>query len=303
MADSGHDLVRAEVYGLGCDRCCATTQVPGTATMFQCASCGARNYVCRCARCDGTTVAVGTGGRNVGAWTCAWCLHWGTTASLHERGRPSATAADARASLEEHGLTGGDPHARLLGGFMLLATSDDSIPLGTACSIAGLEDGVLVVAAVDAKRRVLFPYADLLGLEVGGRGIVTTGRSYSGGGFGVRGALVGMAVASMLNTASQKSTIDSFIRITSRQAEMVLSHPRYGPEAIRNGFSMMFIRYQNAARAAAVPVAPAPPPPAPPSPIDELERLTRLHAAGTLTDNEFEMAKIKQIRRLHDGEG
>jgi hypothetical protein len=230
-------------------------------------------------------------------------LHWGTTASLHQRGRPSATAADARASLEEHGLTGGDPHARLLGGFTLVAASDESIPLGTVCSIAGLEHGVLVAAGVSANGRALFPYADLLELEVGGRGIVTTGRIYSGGGFGVRGALTGMAMASMLNKASQKVTIDSFIRITSRQAEMLLSHPRYTPEAVRSGFSMMFIRYQSAVRAGGVPVAPAPLPPAPPSAIDELERLTRLHAAGTLTDNEFEMAKVKQIRRLHDGGG
>jgi hypothetical protein len=246
----------------------------------------------------------GSGGRNgPGAWTCAWCLHQGTTASLRRRGRASATAADARASLEEHGLTGSDPDARLLGGFTLVATSDDCIAPGTVCSIAGLEDGVLVVAEVGAKRRSLFPYAELLELEVGGRGLESTGGGYSGGGLGVRGALTGMAIASMLNNASQKTTIDSFIRITSRQAEMLLSHPRYPPKAVRNGFAMMFVRYQNAARAAAVPVAPTPPPPAPPGPVDELERLTRLHAAGTLTDNEFEMARIKQIRRLHDAGG
>lgn len=213
----------------------------------------------------------------------------------------TATAAAAWASLEEHGLTRGDPDARLVGGFTLLAASDDSLPPGTVCSIAGLEDGVLVVAEVGAKGRSLFPYADLLELEVGGRGLISTGPQYVGGGTLVMGALAGMAIASILNNASQKVTIDSFIRITSRQAEMVLSHSQYPPEAVRNTLSMMFVRYQGAVRAGAVPGATAPPELPPPGPVDALERLTRLHAAGTLTDNEFEAARVKQIRRLHDG--
>lgn len=83
---------------------------------------------------------------------------------------------------------------------------------------------------------------------------------------------------------------------------MVLSHPRYPPEAVRNGFSMMFVRYESAARSAVVPTPSPPSEQHPTSPIGELERLTRLHAAGTLTDNEFEMARDKQIRRLLDSE-
>ena len=303
MADPGHELVRAGTYGLGCRRCRASTQVSGDASMFECSSCGVRNFPRRCARCSGTTIVLGSGGRNgPSVWTCSWCLHENSTVRLSRRDRPSkATAADATASLEEHGLTRSDPDARLLGGFTLVAASDDGMPRGTVCSIAGLEDGVLVVADVGAKGRSLFPYADLLELEVGGRGMVSTGSRYSGGGFGVRGALVGMAVASALNDISEKITIDSFIRITSRHAEMVLSHARYAPEAIRNTLSMMFIRYRNAARAAAAPVAATPPQLPPSGPVDELERLTRLHAAGTLTDNEFELARIKQIRRLRGG--
>lgn len=46
--------------------------------------------------------------------------------------------------------------------------------------IAGLEDGVLVVAEVGTEGRSLFRYDDLLDLEVGGHGLVNTGRRYSG---------------------------------------------------------------------------------------------------------------------------
>jgi hypothetical protein len=140
----------------------------------------------------------------------------------------------------------------------------------------------------------------MLHLEVGGHGLVNTGLQFSGGGRGVTGALRGVAIASVLNNATRKITNDSFIRITSRHAEMVLTHSRHPPEVVRNTLSMMFVRYQNAARPASAPSAPGPPPP---GPLDELERLTRLHAAGTLTDNEFEAARLKQIRRLRDDEG
>ena len=101
---------------------------------------------------------------------------------------------------------------------------------GTVCSIAGLEDGVLVVAEVGANRRSLLRYDDLLALEGVGHGQVNTGLRYAGGGRGVRGALTGMVVASMLTNTSRTVAADSFIRITSRQAEMVLSHSRYSPD-------------------------------------------------------------------------
>jgi hypothetical protein len=68
----------------------------------------------------------------------------------------------------------------------------------------------------------------------------------------------------------------------------------------------MFTAQLAAARApsAPVPVVVAASPSAEPvalGPVDELERLTKLHAAGTLTDTEFEMARARQIRQLHGG--
>lgn len=247
-----------------------------------------------------------TRGRKPTGWTCPWCLNQVAnvgTARLRARG---ATAADAWRSLDDHGLARGDPDVRVLGGFEAVAGSGDCPPTGTLCSVAALADGVLVLAEIGARGRTMLPYLELLELEVGGRGMITTGGRYTGGGFGITGALTGMAIASMLNNASRKTQVDSFLRLSSRHTEILLRHWRYPPQTVRGALSRMFTAQLAAARtAAAAPVvitAPPAPEQLPSGPVDELERLTKLHAAGTLTDTEFEMARSKQIKRLHAGE-
>jgi hypothetical protein len=162
---------------------------------------------------------------------------------------------------------------------------------------------VLVVSEVGAKGRTLLPYPDLLELEADGRGLLTTGGRYIGGGRGLTGAITGMAVASMLNNATRKTQIDSYLRITTPQSQMLLRHWHYTPDEVRAALSRMFAAQLAAARAASTPPPVVINPPSPErlssGPIDELERLTKLHAAGTLTDTEFEAARAKQIKLLH----
>jgi hypothetical protein len=150
----------------------------------------------------------------------------------------------------------------------------------------------------------MLPYDELLEVQVGGRGVVTSGGGFVGGGFGVVGALRGIAVASMLNNVMSKTAIDSYIRLTSRRAEMLLSHWKYRPETVRNSLATIWVRHLAIMRTPTVIAVPAPAPELPPAgPVDELERLTRLHAAGTLTDNEFEAARSKHIRALREERG
>jgi hypothetical protein len=282
----------------------------GTATDFACASCRRRNLVVGCGRCGGAQLALADRrGRAPTGWTCHWCLQPLANLGVSRpgrRGRSRPTAADAWQSLDEHGLTGGDRQVRVLGGFEMIAGSGDCPPAGTLCSLATLADGVLVVAEIGAQGCTLLPYAELLELEVGGRGAVSYGGRIIGGGFGLTGALAGMAVASMINTATRKTVVDSFLRLTARNTEMLLRHWTYDPETVRGRLSRMFTAQLAAARApsAPMPVVVAASPSAEPvalSPVDELERLTKLHAAGTLTDTEFEMARARQIRQLHGG--
>jgi predicted RNA-binding Zn-ribbon protein involved in translation (DUF1610 family) len=307
MGEADPGSVPAATYTLACGGCQLSIAVGGDATAFDCGSCGARSFVFRCDRCGGAGLIAGAG-RAVPAYaTCSWCLHQVRTGGLNRLRRgDGATVADAWRSHDDHGLTYGDPEVRVLGGFEMVAGSGDCPPVGTLCSIAGLADGVLVVAEVGARGRTLLPYRELLELDVGGHGQITSGRRFAGGGVGITGALAGIAVASMLNNATRKTEVDSFIRLTSPGSEMVLRHWRCTPETVRGTLSRIFVGQLAAARAAAASptiVMPAPlPEPQPAGPVDELERLTKLHAAGTLTDSEFEAARARQIKRLQAGE-
>jgi hypothetical protein len=290
-------------HRLTCFACRARNDVADESVDFACAACGRRNLILGCGRCGGAQVAADNRSKARTGWTCYWCLQPLTRPGRPGRDQP--TAADAWKSLERHGLTNGDTQVRVLGGFELIAGSDDWPPPGTLCSIATLADGVLVVAESGATGHTLLPYPDLLELEVGGRGLLTYGGRYIGGGRGLTGALTGMAVASMLNNATRNTAIDSFLRLTSKNTEMLLRHWQYDPETVRGSLSRMFTAHLAATRVA---TAPAPvviqqprTEPIAAGPIDELERLTKLHAAGTLTDTEFEMARAKQIKQLHAG--
>jgi len=301
---AGELSVAAASYGLGCRACGTINQILGTSSSFDCATCARRNFTVDCQRCHGARVITGRGRQAPTGWTCHWCLHQTANVGLsHLARRGRATAADAWTSLRDHGLTDGDARAQVLGGFETVAGSGDAPPPGTVSSVTALTDGVLVVAEIGAEGRTLLPYPDLLELEADGRGLLTTGGRYIGGGRGLTGAITGMAVASMLNNATRKTQIDSYLRITTPQSQMLLRHWHYTPDEVRAALSRMFAAQLAAARAASTPPPVVINPPSPErlssGPIDELERLTKLHAAGTLTDTEFEAARAKQIKLLH----
>jgi hypothetical protein len=303
-------VVPAASYRLDCRACRVLTSLAGPESQFDCTACGRRNFIVACGRCQGAEVIAGARRRKPTGWTCSWCLHQTANVGTARLRARSASAADAWRSLQKHGLTGNDPEVRVLGGFETVAGSGDCPPVGTICSVAALADSVLVVAEIGAHGHTMLPYSDLLELQADGHGILTTGGRYTGGGVGITGALAGMAVASILNNATQKTHIDSYLRLTAHRTEILLRHPRYTPQAIRGALSRIFTGHLAAARTAATPIiltAPAAalaaaPEALPSGPVDELERLTKLHAAGTLTDTEFEMARSKQIKRLHAAE-
>lgn len=280
--------------GLPCVSCGKGLQVERSVTRFCCSSCGADNFIYACARCEGPEIVSSRGKGPPAGWTCGWCYQEHQLSMLRRSyGTPSRTAAEVRAAREDHRLTSGGKDVALLGGFTLVAGSGDCPPVDAICSIVGLEEGILVTAEHGAAGRSMLRYDDLLGVEVGGHGSITTGRQWAGGGLGITGAVKGMALASVLNAASKRTTVvDSFLRITSRETEMFFSHPRCLPGAVRNTFSAMFVRIETARRAG----------PSKPSgssgPLDELERLARLHDAGALTDSEFELARAPYVQKL-----
>lgn len=61
---------------------------------------------------------------------------------------------------------------------------------------------------------------DLVGLQIGGRGIYTTGGGWVGGGAGFNGAMQGAAMASMLNALETRVHNDCLMRLSFENAEL-----------------------------------------------------------------------------------
>jgi len=70
------------------------------------------------------------------------------------------------------------------------------------------------------------PYSEVEDVEIGGPGLVKTGGGFIGGGFDVTGALEGMAIASVLNAPTRRTSVKTVLRIQGNGLRTVpVSHP------------------------------------------------------------------------------
>lgn len=104
------------------------------------------------------------------------------------------------------------------------------------------------------------------------------------------GAAEGMVVASVLNSLTRKTTINTLLRLGTERGEVILHHGALTPLQLRNTFSRIFTAYEAAKRSPRH--APAT------DPISELERLAQLKDAGLITEEEFQTAREKYVRKL-----
>lgn len=77
------------------------------------------------------------------------------------------------------------------------------------------------------------PYLELAGIEVSGPGTLTSGGGLIGGGFGVAGALEGMAIAGILNALTTRSKIHTFMSLTTNIGELHFHYDQMEPGALR----------------------------------------------------------------------
>jgi len=131
------------------------------------------------------------------------------------------------------------------------------------------------------------PYADALAMDFSGPGRVEKGGRFIGGGFGFKGAVEGMIVASVLNALTRKSEIQSVIRWEARDLEVFLFTSTATPTDLRVKLSPVL------ARIARRPRAPEPPPAIGPSEdrLSKIERLGSLYKDGLLSEEEFSTLK------------
>jgi hypothetical protein len=171
------------------------------------------------------------------------------------------------------------------------------------CSILGgsgidLACGQTGVAAFDSEafhiiinfnKRLVMPVATLTACTIGGDGTVTTDGGFIGGGFGIEGAALGIAAATLLNSIAKTSTTNTLLHLTWPKGEIFLHTNRFEPEILRRALSNTFTtmaaaREQRLTGGADLAI--------------QLERLAALHTSGALSADEFSVAKAKVLSTL-----
>lgn len=98
------------------------------------------------------------------------------------------------------------------------------------------------VSLRSSQRAASFSYAELAELSITGPGSVTSGGGFIGGGFGVEGALEGMAIATVLNAVSTKTKIHTFITMVANFGEIHLHYGDMEPSALRVALASVFVK-------------------------------------------------------------
>lgn len=132
-------------------------------------------------------------------------------------------------------------------------------------------------------------YEDINLFEVGGRGAVTTGGGFIGGGFGLAGAAAGMVAATMLNTLTRRTKVETLLSIRTEQWQVILFYGKATPEALRLELAVAFAKVDAAERRASLPSSTSD------DYVAQLTKLAELHDAGALSDEEFTAAKARLL--------
>jgi Short C-terminal domain len=171
--------------------------------------------------------------------------------------------------------------------------SDAELNATWAYNLCFLDDRLLLLSERDRTWMAEVAYADIRGIEVGGPGLVKSGGGFVGGGFGLAGAVEGMAIAGALNALTSRTSITTVLQIQATGGELFFLHTEMLPGALRMQLSRAIVAIRNAKANAAPTESGGQAGPA--SRLDELERLARLLKDGLLTREEFDQLKARLI--------
>ncbi|WP_445170552.1 DUF2510 domain-containing protein [Mycolicibacterium sp. Dal123E01] len=227
-----------------CGHCGAGYVLPADRTSFACMSCGTSSYfhscpACDVAQCHAQSIPIGT-------LRCGACGIELPTGRWHMYPAPADALDPARTRILP-GLPL-DPAQRLVRGFVTASSVPGLFPL-TPCHLVFAASWVVLSVAAGEALRVR--YSDVSSLQIGGAGT----RSYStnagirGGGFGLTGALEGMAVASLINAATSRTTTvhDTTLSLRAGPWAILMNADLYEPSILRVMLSPAYHRIEQAA--------------------------------------------------------
>lgn len=147
----------------------------------------------------------------------------------------------------------------------------------------------IAVAAATGHALVHIPFDEVASATTEGRGRLRSGGGFMGGGFGLDGALVGMAVSTALNALTARTDMESVLHLATLRGEAFFGFTESDPALIHRDLSRLrtwkLTQGEKSATSATDDDI-----------VDRLERLVRLHAQGSLTDDEFAQQKTRLLR-------
>ena len=215
----------------------------------------------------------------------------GGTESLAFRDEGACIAALAFIEGGESNAIGGhaaalerEDDARLVRGCSYMAGAGLALSNGYLYDVLFSSTNVHFLAApatTQSEPLLSLDISQLRDLRLEGPGTVTSGGGFVGGGFGLSGAVEGMAIASVLNALTTSTDTRTVLILAGPGWEAFLLHKLMTPEELRLHLSPVYVRLNSLAEQA----------PAPNATLDQLERLVGLYQSGVLTEDEFAAAK------------
>lgn len=141
------------------------------------------------------------------------------------------------------------------------------------------------ICFVDLKniRKVLLPNARVCSMDISGPGTVASGPNISGGGFGVQGAITGMAIATAANILLTHRSTKTIVRVASDDAEVIFLSSEMEPDSMRVLLSPVYVALGRKDASAA-------------NALDsQLTQLKRLLDSGALSDEQYRRAVDKLL--------
>ncbi len=134
---------------------------------------------------------------------------------------------------------------------MVIGGSGYPIGVPVGCELEFESEKVLILARSELDPYKLVGsdlYADVISLQFGGRGAITSLGGWSGGGFGLSGITTGAVLASAMNQITTRSTIETVIYSRTTAGELILLNNHYTPEHLRIMLSLQKVKRRRTTR-------------------------------------------------------
>lgn len=201
---------------------------------------------------------------------------------LHAR----AIKQERLASAVEDGILG------RLDGAVALGGSSQGLSRGGRYSIVFSSKAVLVVPDNPSLEPLMLGY-HTLAVSITGQGERTSNLGLWGGGFGVKGAAKGILAASVLNSLTTRTDIDTVIALSDATQEVYFHYDKETPENLRIRLAPVFVKLR--ANSAVTTESNS-------TLVTDLSRLVELRDSGALSEDEFAAAKERLLDQGNSSE-